>query len=219
MLYSDRNDMLKPGYLPLESGLVWHEDGCVTIATYTRMPRCRAKMVHWWFGWVGGTDQYKLWHPVDHLFSDWEDRVDGNYFGAKHLVHETLGGDGEIHKLRIHFYNPKEMFDPEGYDKVDGVAVCGRPGSLERPVNLGHMVHFARNTDYGCELRTRFWLGDVYHQDLETELPDEALAAVKSNVLTEDFAIRLHRHATEEMGYLADLLPVLYRQVTQDATF
>ena len=219
MLFSDRNQMLKPGYLPLESGIVWHEDGGVTIAAYTRMPRCRAKMVHWWFGWLGGTDQYKLWHPVDHLFSDWEDRVDGNYYGAKHLVHETLGGDGEIHKLRIHFRDPHEMFDPAGYAKVDGIAVCGRPGSLEKPVNLGHMVHFARNTDYGCELRTRFWLGEVHHQDLDTELPDDAVAAVRSNVLTDDFATRLHRHATEEMGYLADLLPVLYRQVTQDATF
>ena len=219
MLFSDRNQMLKPGYLPLESGIVWHEDGGVTIAAYTRMPRCRAKMVHWWFGWLGGTDQYKLWHPVDHLFSDWEDRVDGNYYDAKHLVHETLGGDGEVHKLRIHFRDPHEVFDPAGYDKVDGIAVCGRPGSLEKPVNLGHMVHFARNTDYGCELRTRFWLGEVHHQDLDTELPDDAVAAVRSNVLTDDLATRMHRHATEEMGYLADLLPVLYRQVTQDATF
>lgn len=219
MLFSERNQLLEPGYLALESGVVWHEGGGCTIAAYTRMPGSRAKMLDWWFGWVGGTDQYKLWHPVDHLFSDWEDRVDGNYYGAKHLVHETLGGDGEVHKLRIHFRDPHEVFDNAGYDAVDGVAVCARPGSLERPVNLGHMVHFARNTDYGCELRTRFWLGDVHHQDLESELPDEAKQAVLNNVLTPDFATRLHRHATEEMGYLADLLPVLYRQVTQDSSF
>ena len=219
MRYEDRNDMLKPGYLPLESGVVRNDDGTVTIAALTRMPRCRAKMVHWWFGWLGGTDQYKMWHPVDHLFSDWEDREDGNYYGAKHLVHETLGGDGEVHKLRIHFRDPHEMFDPAGYDALDAVAVCGRPGSLENPVNLGHMTHFVRNTDYGCEMRSRFWLGHVHHQDLETELPAEMVDGLRANLLTDDFCTRLHRHATEEMGYLADLLPVLYRQITQDATF
>ena len=34
----------------------------------------------------------------------------------------------------------------------------------------------------------------------------------RANV-TPDLARRLHQHATEEMGYLADLLPVLYRQI------
>ena len=220
MRFEDRNEMLKPGYLPLESGIIRHDDGSVTTAALTRMPHCRAKMVHWWFGWLGGTDQYKLWHPVDHIFSDWEDRGNGgNYYGAKHLVHETLGGDGEVHKLRIHFRDPHEVFDPAGYDAVDGIAVCARPGSLERPINLGHMTHFVRNTDYGCEMRTRFWMGDVHHQDLTTQLPDAVVQTIRREALTEDFCTRLHRHAIEEMGYLADLLPVLYRQVTQDARF
>ena len=219
MRYEDRNDMLKPGYLPLESGVTRYDDGRVTIAALTRMPGCRAKMVHWWFGWLGGTDQYKWWHPVDHLFSDWEDREDGNYYNAKHLVHETLGGDGEVHKLRIHFRDPHEMFDPAGYDALDAIAVCGRPGSLEKPINLGHMVHFVRNTDYGCEMRSRFWLGEVHHQDPAGSLPEETVDLVRNNVVTDDFASRLHRHATEEMGYLAELLPVLYRQNTNDRTF
>lgn len=219
MRFEDRNDMLRPGYLPMESGVVRYEDGYVTIAALTRMPRCRAKMLHWWFGWVGGTDQYKLWHPVDHLFSDWQDRDGSNYIGAKHLVHETLGGDGEVHKLRIHFREPTEVFDPKGYEAVDGLAVCAFPGSLERPINLGHTTHFARNTDYGCELRTRFWLGDITHQNPNESVPDDVKDLVRAQVLTDDFATRLHRHAIEEMGYLADLLPILYRQSTQDASF
>lgn len=220
MRFEDRNQMLRPGYLPLESGIVRYDDGYVTIAALTRMPRCRAKMVHWWFGWLGGTDQYKLWHPVDHLFSDWEDRGNGgNYYGAKHLVHETLGGDGAVHKLRIHFRDPHEVFDPAGYDAVDGIAICARPGALEMPINLGHMTHFVRNTDAGAEMRTRFWMGDVHSQRDGEVLPEDVRAGVRAQILTDDFCTRLHRHATEEMGYLADLLPVLYRQVTGDASF
>lgn len=220
MRFEDRNRMLEPGYLPLESGIIRHEDGRVTIAALTRMPHCRAKMVHWWFGWLGGTDQYKLWHPVDHISSDWADRgKDGNYYGAKHLVQETLGGGGEVHRLRIHFRDPLEVFDPAGYAAVDGIAICARAGTQDKPVNLGHMTHFVRNTDYGCEMRTRFWLGEVHHQDLTSDLPEAVTAMIRREALTEDFCARLHRHAIEEMGYLADLLPVLYRQVTQDATF
>ena len=220
MRFDDRNEMLRPGYLPFESGVMRHDDGSVTIAALTRMPRCRAKMVDWWFGWLGGTDTYKLWHPVDHLFSDWEGRrADGHYHGARHLVHETLGGDGEVHKLRVHFRDPHEVFDPAGYDAVDGVAICARPGSLEKPINLGHMTHFVRNTDYGCEMRTRFWLGDIHAQDDGAPLPEAMRAGIRAAALGDDFCARLHRHSIEEMGYLADLLPVLYRQVTQDASF
>ena len=36
--------------------------------------------------------------------------------------------------------------------------------------------------------------------------------------LTPDFARRLHRHCFEEMGYLADILPTLYKRITFDAT-
>ena len=86
------NDLLNPGYLPFESGYWDLADGKRLVAALTRMPGCRAKMVHWWFSWLGGTEQYKLWHPRDHIFSDWENRRDGNYIGASHLVHEYLAG-------------------------------------------------------------------------------------------------------------------------------
>lgn len=220
MRYEDRNDMLKPGYLSFENGIEFYDDGSLTIAALTRMPRCRAKMVHWWFGWLGGTDQYKLWHPTDHLFSDWQDRgKDGNYYGAKHLVHERLAGSDEVHKLRIHFRDPHQVFDPKGYDAVDGIAVCGHPGALEKPINLGHMCHFVRNTDYGAEMRSRFWLGDVHSQTDGEALSDATKQMVRTERLTPQFAKDLHQHAIEEMGYLADLLPVMYRQVTGDASF
>jgi hypothetical protein len=221
MRFEERNDLLNPGYLPLESGIVSYADGRRTIAALTRMPGCRAKMIHWWFGWVGGTDQYKLWHPRDHVFSDWENRVDGNYYGATHVVEEYLGRDEDptIHHLRVNFVHPHQFFDPDRYDAFDGVAVCALPGAKGAPFTIGHMCHFVRNTDYGCEMRTRFWLGDI--KDAKTGEPaaEGIAAAVRSNVVTEHFCRRLHQHAIEEMGYLSDITPVLYRQITEDATF
>jgi hypothetical protein len=44
-------------------------------------------------------------------------------------------------------------------------------------------------------------------------------ATIRKDVLDDAFCQGLHKHATEEMGYLGDLLPVLYRQVTGDASF
>jgi len=218
MRFEDRNDLLKPGYLPFETGVQRYQDGSVTVAALTRMPRCRAKMVDWWCGWLDSTEKYKLWHPRDHISSNWEDHTPGNYIGAKHLVEETMGGD-EVHRLRVHMRDPLEVFDPVLYGAFDGVAICARPGIQDKPVNVGHMTHFVRNTDFGCEMRTRFWFGDVHHQDLVTELPEAIKAMVRQEAMTDDFCYSLMQHALEEMGYLADLLPVLYRQVTGDASF
>lgn len=215
MRFDAVSDLLKPGYLAFESGVMDYEDGFKTVAALTRMPGCKAKMVHWWFGWLGGTEQYKLWHPVDHLFSDWEGREDGVYVGASHLVHEYLAGpDGPVYKLKIQFQDPATFLGDPGFGTFDGVAVSAKIGSLEQPMNLGRMVHFVRNTSFGCEMRSRFFLGFVEARDGAPQ-PDDP-ATLRAQLVTDELARRLHQHATEEMGYLSEILPVLYRQVTQD---
>ncbi|SCM78773.1 conserved hypothetical protein [uncultured Pleomorphomonas sp.] len=221
MKFSEANDLLKPGYLSFETGVASYPDGCKTVAALTRMPHCRAKMVHWWFGWLGGDDQYKLWHPRDHVASAWKNRVNGNYIGAVHLVEEYLGRDADpvVHSLQVNFDDPHEFFDPVGYDAFDGVAICGRPGAKGVPFTIGHMCHFVRNTDYGCEMRTRFWLGDVKDAATKELVPDTVAAEVRAVAVNDAFCAHLLQHSIEEMGYLADLLPVLYRQVTEDSSF
>ena len=220
MELQDANDLLQQGYLPFESGYKDLAAGKKLVAALTRMPRCRAKMVHWWFGWLGGTDQYKLWHPRDHVFSDWENRVGGTYIGASHLVHEYLAGsDGPLYRLRIDFHAPSETFDAACYKASNAVAVCARIGEMDAPVHHGRMTHFVRDTDYGCEMRSRFWLGVLADRQTGALIPEDAAIGLRKAHLNDNFARRLHQHATEEMGYLAELLPVLYRQVTGDTTF
>jgi hypothetical protein len=217
MDFSERNDLFNPGYLPFESGYVDLPDGKRTVAALTRMPNCKAKMVDWWFSYLGGTEQYKLWHPIDHLFSDWENRIDGKYVGSSHLVHEYLAGpSGPVYKLRINFRDPSEFFDAQRYKDSGAVAICARLGDLERPVNFGRMVHFVRNTDYGCEMRSRFWLGIMESRDPEVSFTDEQVRTMRQSNVNEELARRLHQHCVEEMGYLTEILPVMYRRVTQD---
>ncbi len=219
MRFDQINDLLTPGYLPVESGVVDHDDGFKTVCALARMPGCKAHMVEWWFRWLGGTEQYKLWHPTDHTFSDWEGRVPGTHVGSSHLVHEYLGGrDGPEFRLRINFRDPTEFFDAARYAAFDGAAICAQIGLLEAPVNLGRMTHFVRNTPWGCEMRSRFFLGHVEARDPAPAFTPDAARALRHQNVTTDLATRLHRHAIEEMGYLADLLPVLHRQVAMQAT-
>lgn len=212
------NDLLLPGYLAVESGVVDHDDGFKTVCALTRMPGCAAHMVQWWFGWLGGTEQYRLWHPTDHVFSDWEARIPGSHIGSSHLVHEYLAGsDGPLFKLRIHFRDPAEFLDPARFAGFDGTAICAHIGLLDAPVNLGRMIHFVRNTSWGCEMRSRFFLGHVAARPPAPPMTEDAARAARLANVSPDLARRLHQHATEEMGYLADMLPVLYRQVAMQA--
>ncbi|MBG1233264.1 DAPG hydrolase family protein [Aestuariivirga litoralis] len=217
MRYEEINDLLKPGYLPIESGVVSYDDGFKTVCALARMPRCKAKMIEWWFRYLGGTEQYKLWHPVDHLFSDWEGRVPGTHVGSSHLVHEYLAGpDGPVYKLRINFRDPLEFFDKKQYGNFTGAAICARIGDLDHPINFGKMVHFVRNTDQGCEMRSRFFLG-IFESRVEGEtFSEEQKLAMRKEMVTPELARRLHQHCTEEMAYLAEILPIMYRQVTGD---
>ena len=220
MEFEQANDLFKPGYLDFESGHKELKDDRRLVAALTRMPGCRAKMVNWWFSWLGGTQQYKLWHPRDHLFSDWENRVDGKYIGASHLVHEYLAGPtGPVYKLRINFRDPGEFFDADIYRKSGAVAVCARIGDLEKPVNFARMTHFVRDTDYGCEMRSRFWLGYIESREAGVDIPEEKQRELRKANVTEELAGRLHQHATEEMGYLAEILPTVYKRMTQDNAF
>ena len=81
------------------------------------------------------------------------------------------------------------------------------------------MCHFIRDTDYGCEMRSRFWLGDIAHRDPTVTIPEAVVRQKRQENLTPDFARRLHKHCVEEMGYLADILPTLYKRVTLDNSF
>jgi len=220
MEFTEANELLNPGYLPFESGYTDLSGGKKLVAALTRMPGCRAQMVDWWFSWLGGTDQYKLWHPTDHVFSDWANRANGKYIGASHLVHEYLAGStGPLYKLRVDFHEPAETFDAQKYKSSGAVAVCARIGDIDAPVHAGRMCHFVRNTDYGCEMRSRFWLGILADRKTGEFVPEEQARELRKANLTNEFARRLHQHATEEMGYLAEILPVLYRRVTRDNAF
>jgi hypothetical protein len=189
MLYKEVNQLLKPGYLPFETGYERLSNGDMYIAVLTRMPHCEAKMIDWWFGYAGDTEKYKLWHPM-HVVGDWDEHWrPGHYIGASHLVHEYIGGD--LVKLRITFFEPSKIFDPSKFAEARvGAVICGDVGALEEDMQMGHLIHFVRDTDLGCEMRSRFWIFNG----------DEKIGA------------GLMQHCIEEMSQLGAILPGLYKK-------
>ncbi|KAK5135336.1 hypothetical protein LTR08_005440 [Meristemomyces frigidus] len=209
----DAAQLLEQEYLPLEAGYGVTADGMYHIAGSTYMRNCTGQMVDWWFGHIQTTEQYKLWHPRDHVFSDWEGPRDNDstYIGGHHLVHEYIGG--ELAKLKISFRDPAEYFG-EGwraaFDKSDySTAICGKVG-LWNPENdsvryMGHLIHLIKNEPDGCRMRSRFWLGDA--DGLDT--PEQRMASVPNGLPQ-----GLCKHATEEMAILGTILPELYSRLS-----
>jgi len=200
----DANRLLDEGYMDRETGVERLASGQLLVSVLTPMPRVTGPMIYHWFETLDSTERYKLWHPIDHVWMDWDGKPGA--VGSRHLVHEYIGG--ELQKLRLEIRDPGAVLDTARFDDT-GVAYCmyGRVGPLDQEgVWTGQGIHMARRTCYGVELRSRFWLGD-----LEPEpLPPEAL----ETLLPESTGFPLLKHCSEEMSYLADLLPGLYERET-----
>ena len=207
--YEDRARLLDPEGLAFESGVERLGDGVFHVAVLTAMPGVRAEMIAWWFGeYMQTTEHYRMWHPRDHVWMDWEAKAPGTHVGAHHLVHEYIGG--RLNKLRISFLDPVETLGPRATEP-GRLYVCARVGLLERPIGVARMVHAARDTAWGCELRSHFWLGHV-----ESDWLGGLVQAVgnrpfvRRRAVSHAAAQALEAHCHEEMTTLAGFLPGLH---------
>ncbi len=209
--------VLGDGYMSTETGVQRQPNGVYQVSALTRMPDVKADMVRWWFAdYLQTTEHYKRWHPTAHVWMDWENKVPGAYVGASHLVHEYIGT--ELVKLRIQFVPPEEILTDAALKPGD-VAVCARVGLLETPIYVARMCHIVRDTAFGAEMRSRFWMGHVARREgndsvtsIEGVFGNTYLA--RRLAISEADAVALMVHAIEEMGTLADFLPDLHAQET-----
>ena len=194
-------------------------DGSYLVSVRTPMPSVTAEMVRWWFSeFLNTTEHYKWWHPSDHVWMDWENKIPGEIIGASHLVHEYIGG--ELSKLRIQFVNPSEFFGYNPNDKNTFV-ICARVGMLDIEINIAKMCHIVKNNKNGSEMRSRFWLGHVTSREGNQTIPSISgflgnMAISRLFALSKKDAEALKRHAEEEMSFLAKLLPSLYRSESKN---
>ena len=218
---TEANQLLEPGYLALENGYTRLANGQVFVAVHTKMPRVSSKMIDWWFGWhYMESQRYKLWHPRAHVANRAEKMIGDDpglsdrekYLANPNYVTEYVGSD--LLDIVIRFSESSDFLDVSRFHVAGiGTAVCGVIGYQNSPLAFGLIIHLIRETDDGCEMRSRFWLGQIEIQGLPTKGILNRIASskfvAKRAVPTElgrDMAV----HCGMEMNHLASFLPDLY---------
>ena len=209
MRYEDRTKLHSPERLEFENGVEQLDNGVYHVAVLTPMRGGSAAMFGWWFGtFMQTTEHYKMWHPRDHVWMDWDNKSPGTHVGAQHLVHEYIGG--KLQKLRISFLDPVENMGSEAH-APGRLFVCAQVGVLGRAVEVARMVHAVYDTEWGCELRSHFWMGLVETDQLGGLVQRIANTRfARGRALSHSAAQALEAHCHEEMSNLGRFLPDLY---------
>ena len=220
---AEANQLLNPGYLPLENGFTRLDNGQVFVSILTKMPKVTGKMIDWWMGWHSmETQRYKLWHPRAHQAVRTEKMIGDDPDISDHekyrhnpcYLSEYVGG--ESLDLVLSFSDPAEFLDVSRFEKAHiGTAICGVVGYQHKPVNFAALIHLIRETDEGCEMRSRFWLGKVEIRGVPTS---GILNKIASSQFVADHAVPIEQgkemlvHCAMEMNHLASFLPELYAE-------
>ena len=218
----EANRLLEPADLPIENGWTRLRNGHLFVAVRTPMPGVTAAMIDWWFSWHGVEAQrYKLWHPRAHLHTRMERALADTpglsdrekYVGNVSYVTEYVGD--RLLELAIAFRDPADYLDTARFGAARvGTAICARVGFARRPLDTAHLIHLIRETGDGCEMRSRFWLGDIQARSLSpTHIINRHL--LRRRVITRagipsSAGRDLLVHCAKEMAHLATFLSALY---------
>lgn len=190
--------LLEPAYGPLESGFRRLENGVMMVAALHRLNGVEGRMVRWWLDRHFSREEFLRWHPEDHVSWSWDARRN-----AAIVEHRFEGG---IQRLKIQGRDAADYFD-SGQLAAAGVsaAICSRGGPAEGDGWVSHVVHVCRDTGEGCEMRSRFFLGDF-----DPPLPSPG--PVQERIGSAAAARAILRHTLEEYAHLARFLPELYER-------
>lgn len=215
----DRNDLMKPGYLDVETGYTVMPDGSGFAATLVMMPGVTPQMLDWWFNWhpLEGL-RYAIWCPVAHVdisvknparhFDSSGVPLKVRNYGSVHFPVEGFNVQG-ADRVRIEFFSPEDfglamdMFkEPE-----ISTAVCANVfiDALRIPFNV--FFHAVRKVDGGVEFRSRYWIWQTMKSGrpvkVKLPIPYKMTDLARNNCL----------HSLTEYNNLAAFLPQLYQEM------
>ncbi|WP_445658867.1 DAPG hydrolase family protein [Achromobacter sp. NCFB-sbj8-Ac1-l] len=207
---ADLDTLLSPAPLRLETGITRLPGGGLIVAARTDLHGCKGRMLDWWFKFFQTTQHIKWWHPQDHVeHRGWDEhwRRGDNYVGASIHAVESLADLPPV-AAKLKFHAPEDCLDAARLRAATAngevsAAVYARIGfgdaielDAEGDPMDGQMIHLARDTPFGCVLRSRFYLG------LSSAQPEQDVPDV--------LGLNLLRHCYTEFTFLSRFLPSIY---------
>lgn len=176
MEIEDRNHIFDKKIEKGEVGIFPLKGGGFCVANTTKFKGVTGEMLTWFFGWHA-TDplRYSIWDPYDHYgleisekdrayILDPKTSIPDKCRNVHHRVLESLKAGDKPSTIDIYFADPADL----GYDKERiftedcSFFVCAN-ARIITPAILPNMpvvmTHMAVDTEDGCELRSRFWMG------------------------------------------------------------
>ncbi|MBC7253215.1 MAG: hypothetical protein H5T72_04515 [Actinobacteria bacterium] len=214
-----RSDLLKPGYLEVETGYTVMPDGSGFAATLVRMPGVTPEMLDWWFNWhpLEGL-RYAIWCPPAHVDIGVKDP-------ARHLDSSGIPlrarNEGSTHypvegfnlrsaqKLAIRFYSPRDFgLDMELLrEPAVSRAYCADVTLSLMRTPFCVFLHAVRALEGGVEYRSRYWIGYTMRGGkpvrVKRPMPFKMMDLARNNCL----------HSLMEYNNLASFLPDLYKEM------
>lgn len=167
------NTLLDAGYHAVETGYCELNDGSAYVASLVPFPGCTGEMFRWWFWWHAVEPaRYTLWYPHNHVSAVPVDPTvltragltdEQRYIGTTHHVDEFIGP--ERLRIAIQFVDPSEYgFDTTRFAQAGIVGhACANVRLRGVGLTVCKMVHLARRTSAGFELRSRYWIAHDLH--------------------------------------------------------
>jgi hypothetical protein len=227
------NTLLEPGYHEVENGFCELPDGSAYTASLVPFPGCTGEMFQWWFWWHSVEPaRYTLWYPYSHISANPVDRDvltapglthEQRYIGNTHRVTECIGS--RLVTISIRFVDPAELgLDTSRFGEADIVGhACAEVGLLRPDLSMTTMVHLARRTERGIELRSRYWTGQQMRLNLgrSLSLPLDGLLSslgLKRRLIGLPVAYDQLLHDQIEWTHLSSFLSDIYREFGQQET-
>ena len=222
---SEINRLLEPGYLDGETGYRAFEDGSGYVASLVKFPGVAIEALRWWWWWHSvESERYLLWFPHQHVEVVRYDRDvlenqslsdEERYVGSSHHVTEFIGP--YLNKIQIDFREPSEFgLDGAKIAALGIVHGCGFVSMSGGRVRVATMIHLARPTEDGFEMRSRYWMGsEVKLRLLGREMRIEPLAkvlGVKKRLIGARMAYEQLLHDQTEFTHLSSFLGPVYAE-------
>jgi hypothetical protein len=183
-------------------------------------------MLQWWIWWCAVEPaRFTLWYPHNHISIEPTDRSvltrpglthEKRYVGTTHRVTQYIGS--ELSRVALAYLDPAELgFDTRRFAEAGIVAhSCSRARLRRPPIEAATLVHLARRTDDGFELRSRYWIAhDIRLRTFGYSIALDGVSAylgIKRRVGGERAAYEQLLHDQIEFTHLSTFLAAIHAE-------